>query len=349
MIRASAGARHGLHATLTLALGVLFALVAGEVAVRVWRGRLLSWSSPRHDMLRLLRSAYPAVHDPLLGWAPRPGFRGQDNAWGTRVTIDARGLRAHAAVVPDEGARLLALGDSFTFGDEVDDDDTWPARLERRLGRRVWNAGVFGYGLDQMVLRAERLLDAHAFSGVVLAFVPDDIERCGYSYRYAAKPYFDLVDGRLALRNVPVPEPPERLPAPGLLARSHLVDFVMLRLMRARWLSGATDLVVAHRRESEVAALLVERLRQRCAREGLPLLLVALGESPHPTRPSQRLLRQARARGVATLDLIEPLLVELARDPARRAELFRPGSHFSPEGNAWAAERIATALERPAP
>ena len=32
----------------------------------------------------------------------------------------------------------------------------WPARLKRLLERPVLNGGVFGYGLDQIVLRAEK-------------------------------------------------------------------------------------------------------------------------------------------------------------------------------------------------
>ncbi len=339
--------RRAVLAGITALLGLALALLVGELAVRAWRGRLLSWSSPRHDMLRLLRSAYPAAYDPLLGYVPRPGSHGDANAWGTRVTIDALGLRRHdAGVTLDDRAPLLALGDSFTFGDEVDDADTWPARLERRLGQRVWNAGVFGYGLDQMVLRAEALLDAHAFAGVIVAFIPDDLERCEFSYRFAAKPYFDVSAGGLVLRNVPVPEPPERLAAPGLLARSHLLDFVMLRLARERWLAGATDLVRVHRRGLDVAGLLIERLAARCARQGLPLLVVALGESPHPTHPSRRLLRHAREQGALTLDLSAPLVAELRADEARQARYFRPGGHFSAPGNAWAAARIAQALER---
>ena len=55
------------------------------------------------------------------------------------------------------GAPILAVGDSFTFGDEVNDGQTWPAQLQLLTGRRVLNGGVSGYGFDQIVLRAEQL------------------------------------------------------------------------------------------------------------------------------------------------------------------------------------------------
>ena len=58
-------------------------------------------------------------------------------------------------------ALLLATGDSFTYGAEAADADTWPARLQGLLHLRVANGGVPGYGLDQIVLRSERLQRGH--------------------------------------------------------------------------------------------------------------------------------------------------------------------------------------------
>ena len=66
-----------------------------------------------------------------------------------------------------DGPLTLAAGDSFTFGDEVNDDESWPAALEQLTGRRVINAGVPGFGLDQAVLRAEQLMGYHHKSRVL--------------------------------------------------------------------------------------------------------------------------------------------------------------------------------------
>src|SRR5690606_25037038 len=114
--------------------------------------------------------------------------------WGTRVTIDADGFRGNGPPAPP-GRPVLAVGDSFTFGDQVDDDETWPAYLERILQRPVRNGGVFGYSLAQAVLRAEEEVPRLGADWLVVSFIPDDIVRCELAKRYAPLPWFSVVDG----------------------------------------------------------------------------------------------------------------------------------------------------------
>jgi hypothetical protein len=45
---------------------------------------------------------------------------------------------------PVEPGAILLVGDSFGAGSEVDDPDSWPAQLERKIGTRVLNAAVGG-------------------------------------------------------------------------------------------------------------------------------------------------------------------------------------------------------------
>lgn len=85
--------------------------------------------------------------------AHRPGFRG---AWdGSYYQINSRGWRGpefEPTFQPGE-LRILALGDSCTFGKGVEDDQTWPAQLEGLLRAApeaprsvmVGNSGVNGY------------------------------------------------------------------------------------------------------------------------------------------------------------------------------------------------------------
>lgn len=77
-------------------------------------------------------------------------------SYGAPVRIDSRAFRI-TSDEPTSGQRadVLALGDSFTFGMGVRDEETWPARLQHLLsasaGRRVGvvNAGTISYGVFQ--------------------------------------------------------------------------------------------------------------------------------------------------------------------------------------------------------
>ena len=72
-------------------------------------------------------------------------------------------------------------------------DRTWPAQLEALTGEPVDNAGVVGYGLDQMVLRAEQLLPVERPRLVLLGIGTPNIEWMQSTVmRGASKPFFSV-------------------------------------------------------------------------------------------------------------------------------------------------------------
>jgi lysophospholipase L1-like esterase len=105
-------------------------------------------------------------YDPLLGWAHEPGARGRfvgPRPWPVEfdipVEINGSGLRGPELGPPAEGElRVLFLGDSMVAGFEVEQHETFVARLADDLGKRLGrpvvtiNAGVRGYGTDQYLL-----------------------------------------------------------------------------------------------------------------------------------------------------------------------------------------------------
>lgn len=89
--------------------------------------------------------------DPDLGWGP----------FGDEEALDWAGARSGSTPLPRERApgvrRVVAVGDSYTFGTDVEAEEAWPALVARaRADLEVANLGVGGYGLDQAVLRLRR-------------------------------------------------------------------------------------------------------------------------------------------------------------------------------------------------
>ena len=340
--RAGSSIREILGSLALLLLTTSLLAIGLETAVRVQRGRLLSTEQAR-KRAALLTERPIAVHDARLGHLPTPNLSGEPWPSGARVTTDAEGIRLNGAPSP-AGAPILALGDSFTFGLDVQDSETWPARLQELAGRPVLNAGVFGFGLDQIVLRAETLLDTHPDANVlVLAVFGDDIGRCEYSYLFAQKPYFEVVNGALELRNSPVPDTHAPVALAGvrhLLEYSYFADLVLTRALPSWWLvEGAKQ--HEHDHGYQVSVLLLDRLAAAAARRGVRLVFVSLLPSILQPEAESRLgdlTAHARELGMDAVDLREPLLAMTRSD--RQRWLTRSG-HFSAPANAWVAGQIA--------
>ncbi|MBS0548601.1 MAG: SGNH/GDSL hydrolase family protein [Proteobacteria bacterium] len=111
--------------------------------------------------------------DDVLGYAPNASaqvtakkFFENTQIYDVTYTIDANGLRvvpAHAAGVKD---CIIFFGDSFTFGEGVNDEQAFASLVAARFKDRyaVYNFGYSGYGPHQMLAmlqsdRMARILD----------------------------------------------------------------------------------------------------------------------------------------------------------------------------------------------
>lgn len=344
-----------------LVLGsVLFFLLVAELIVRASSDEIDTFELKNFALskLSLFQSRFPASYDPELGWVPTAGYGSTKNEWMTKVTIDDEGLRVTGGKNLTDAKPILTLGDSFMFGDEVDDEDSMPARLEERLKRRVLNAGVFGYGIDQAVLRGERWLDKADVDWVILMIVPEDVWRTMLRVRTGVeKPYFELRDGAPFLTNVPVSPSRPSIEDVGLgrkvFGYSYLVDWTYRRLNRAKeWYIGDFPEHYGHQdREvaQQISCKLIQRLAAKAKAKGVKGIMVSAYSRPATQAPSdheymaptQRMLRCGRDAGFLMFDM-HPTLHEIwVKDRKRSASLYVDGKgHMTRAGNDLIAEKL---------
>jgi hypothetical protein len=327
---------------------IVLSLLALEGGLRAYHGE---WGYANFRFPQGALFANSTSFDAELGWVPEPGVQGP---WGTTVTILEDGIRSNGSgEVRDATELILTVGDSFTFGNQVSDWETWPAQLEKLSGSRVINGGVFGYGIDQAFLRTRRLLNSHGFSTVIFSFIPDDIRRCQMSVIFnVGKPYFDFEDGRLTLENVPVP-PEARPSAKGggfliALEHSRLMHSVMIRLFPEWWLTGQTSRQTQVHDEGKgrkVACALAHELEGLTKSRGSELIVLAQHgeiETSWESMAGESVLSCLSDPATRVLDL-EPMLSELkAKDLSRYKRLYN--GHMTAEGNQFVAFEISKIL-----
>jgi lysophospholipase L1-like esterase len=358
MTARSSGRARSLWGGLALsAATVVLCLLAGEFVTRIRDPGASLWRWPNYATEATKPSPWEAqfTYDPTLGWTPIPGSTGTQ--LGKPISFTAEGTREQNRDRPlVAGPPIIAFGDSMTEGYGVGNDETWPAHLERLTGRRVLNAGVPGYGLDQMVLRAERIVPELKPSTVVLAFIADDISRTALSVREAkGKPYF-VPEGRgLALRNVPVQVQAQvagrsslMTAARHLLGYSHLVDRIMNRLgVQQFWYgrevgTGVDPFIVSCR--------LMDRFAGLVKREGANALVVALPEqgvffdAKAAAGQHQALTEVLGCAAKAGLPTLNTLAAFEKESVGRDIDTYYAMMHLTDRGNAIAARAIAAAL-----
>ncbi len=120
--------------------------------------------------------------DPILGWKPRNHVQGVHTIPGSFASTfhtNARGLRGarEFSFEKHQAARMVVVGDSFTWGWGVNDDDIYTAKLAAlRPQMDVINLGVTAYGTSQELEYFKTEGRRYRPDVVLLAFCLNDIE-----------------------------------------------------------------------------------------------------------------------------------------------------------------------------
>ena len=150
-----------------------------------------------------LYSDYLTKRDEYLGWPSSTQFLHSNE-------FASDGSRIDIQYAPDVKPCVSVFGDSFTWGDGVPHEQAWGAVLSSKLGCRVANFGVPGYGSDQAFMRYDSMVPQGDV--VFLNHLSDDIIRnvnqfrnlIGHGHEFALKPRFVLDD--VGIRYVAPPQ-----------------------------------------------------------------------------------------------------------------------------------------------
>lgn len=365
---ASSLARHAL--VLLTALLLAAAIVAGPFAaltLGTWLGALLLWTATRGpEALRgaviglalagtlsallvaagELALAAPAVADRLGTPAARTRWEAQYDSLWTRNVL---GLRSrHETLARRDGVRrVVALGDSFTWGDKLASaDSTWPGQLERLLAAagpaEVVNLGQRGWTTANEGEMLRRLGWQFAPDAVVWQFFINDAYESRPDFGRDGEDWVSVLPARL--RAYPI----------GRSATIYLVDRLGNQLLRGQ--NAASGYGPLYRRESTGWRQLEAALHEAAdsgRRRGVPILFVLFpafvpGEWTAESYPLRSYYAQvaeaARSAGLHVVDLIPRFAAE--GGDWRRWWALPWDSHPDARAQRLAAEAIAAELGR---
>lgn len=343
--------------------GVLLALLGLTVSWGL--GELLARSFHLVDRLNgFPRRLYVASDDSEIPYRLRPGLR--DVARGVPVRVNAFGMRGpDVTATPTAGTRrVLALGDSVTFGYRMREEEIFPSLLEKRLSEttdqpwEVLNAGVEGYNtrtelavlretgfaLDpDIVVLAVNLndYDLTPVLGSMGILTLDHEERisswslANLSEFYLLMKWLVSTRGRVWAGETP-PAPDPDTPTPEFNDFDRYVS-----ALRKRYWATPDD-----RRMDEMVAAL-RAIREETAARGIRLLVVILpdgdqvGVAEPDLAPQQRMATICAEEELDCLDLL-PAFEEEASRP-----LFLDIMHPNGHGHRIIANEVAARLGAP--
>ena len=306
---------------------------------------------------------YLFMPDEKAGYSLRPFFQGtQINPFGnfrTPVTVNSLGFRDRGlqGSICKNCSRIMLLGDSYVFGEGVDWEHTYSARLENilrdewELKVQVINGGVPGYSLTQTFERLKKYRQIVKPDLVVVGWDPFTFTReeepmtyvNGYLVFHQHQKQIRVVGANLFRTGFP---PESRLGKADVWMQSHsLVYFFVKHRLRKTLYHYVTKKIVADRDIIKMQPIhlkkpmdIILRINDYCQEDGSRLILVLLVSEPSIAEVVERLCRE---KNITMISLAE-------RSPGKEAPnktlLFKHDAHFNEKGHAYMAEKLAPAI-----
>lgn len=305
-----------------------------------------------------------SMYDDTLGWKGVPNGKAEFVTRNNSVWLahNSQGFRdIEHDPLSDEKPAIVFLGDSFTWGYEVEFADMFVNRLRNRFPRfEIFNLAHRGYGTDQALLTFNRWNDKRPSGLVVLMFSENDVGDNNSDFSSdKPKPKYQLQNNKLILTGVPVPRDKSWMRAPNeegasdswkvalknLFYSSHFINNMRIRykLFRERRRLERTQDATKQQSSSPdytLTSQILEELRNEVVRRGTGLIVVFI-----PSKREIDKLDDSVPYQTAIASLCENLGIryyDLAPD-LRKAwfrTYYRQGMHWNAYGHKIAAEAL---------
>ncbi len=281
------------------------------------------------------------IYDPKLGWRMTPFFNENGEIH------NSQGFRGGEEFTDDNADfRIMAVGDSFTYGLGVVDSDAYISQLGEQLDVQAVNAGVNAYGIDQAFLMWQEEGVELAPDVVILGYFVDDFFRNGLSIRDRPKPYFryDEQTQTFDLAGAPVNDIDSEelaltLEKSGGLRIVQALSWLKNKIGRA---FGMYDLAALSER-GEISAYILEQINNSVSENGGRLIIIFIGHCfdgiPENEWIEESVLESCDKYGIQCINMAEKM---------RQAEFntfYDSNCHWSEDGHAFAAAELASFIQ----
>ena len=252
---------------LTLALATVSLLISLLLAELAWR-LLLSSDTKTGRRLKNPRLYADPFSDDLF-WQLRYRWQGHRGHFQPPKNPHPR-LGWHSARVGADYSQIdekhvAGRRPVLLFGDSFAQSMPGVRRFEQILNQDeafsrdhyLLNYGIGGYGLDQIYLLFESTIDRFDDPFVIFSFMTFDLDRSALSVRIGQKPYFELEEGSLVLRGVPIESDAEKFYAehPPFVG-----SYLLRRLSRLPFFAGDEATSAATARKKRINGAILERV-----------------------------------------------------------------------------------------
>lgn len=278
--------------------------------------------------------------DAELGWAPNPNCRAIRNS--IKYTTNSQGFRGLKEFrLEKERKRIVILGDSFTWGENNFDNETYPFYLEKLFNESidVINMGVHGYGPEQSYLYFMRDGLKYKPDIVVFGLFLPDIHRTAFRVRSFFKPRAFIENGELKLDSYQIPD------LRTALQMSHDVKSKK-RLYSISYFLGAFNklirLATAYEKETSLTLKIIEQMDAQLKKDNIRLIVLLIPEQEMVEKGNAdyygvvpKITKTLGKDGIEYINL-QPVFKN--ETDSKKQSLYQ--GHLKPEGNLAVAKEL---------